>query len=123
MLTVPVLKLSKRLPRHARTHVPPTSNSSKSHTALPAKPTTTNGRKVTPDIPPIKEPKQHHHHHHRHQTQHQHHNHYHHPQHQPPPPQNHKMSLFGLGARQPTSAEKISAVENELKVIAEMHTR
>ncbi|KAK1835510.1 Tim10/DDP family zinc finger-domain-containing protein [Podospora conica] len=33
------------------------------------------------------------------------------------------MSMFGLGARQPTSAEKISAVENELKVIAEMHTR
>ncbi|KAK5657044.1 hypothetical protein OQA88_3570 [Cercophora sp. LCS_1] len=33
------------------------------------------------------------------------------------------MSLFGFGARQPTSAEKIASVENELKVIAEMHTR
>jgi hypothetical protein len=34
-----------------------------------------------------------------------------------------KMSMFGFGARAPTSAEKISAVENELKVVAEMHTR
>ncbi|KAK0731857.1 mitochondrial import inner membrane translocase subunit tim-10 [Lasiosphaeria hispida] len=33
------------------------------------------------------------------------------------------MSLFGFGKAQPTSAERISAVENELKVVAEMHTR
>jgi hypothetical protein len=33
------------------------------------------------------------------------------------------MSFLGLGRPQPTSAEKIAAVENELKVIAEMHTR
>ncbi|KAK4454585.1 mitochondrial import inner membrane translocase subunit tim-10 [Podospora aff. communis PSN243] len=33
------------------------------------------------------------------------------------------MSMFGFGARAPTSAEKVAAVENELKVVAEMHTR
>ena len=33
------------------------------------------------------------------------------------------MSFLGFGQRQPTSAEKIAAVENELKVLAEMHTR
>ncbi|KAK1752536.1 mitochondrial import inner membrane translocase subunit tim-10 [Echria macrotheca] len=33
------------------------------------------------------------------------------------------MSMFGFGARQPTSAEKIAAVENELKMIATMHAR
>lgn len=31
--------------------------------------------------------------------------------------------MFGLGRPQPTSAEKIAAVENELKVVAEMHSR
>ncbi|KAK0632792.1 Tim10/DDP family zinc finger-domain-containing protein [Immersiella caudata] len=31
--------------------------------------------------------------------------------------------MFGFGARAPTSAEKVAAVENELKVVAEMHTR
>lgn len=33
------------------------------------------------------------------------------------------MSFLGFGRPQPTSAEKIAAVENELKVIAEMHSR
>ncbi|KAK4220063.1 Tim10/DDP family zinc finger-domain-containing protein [Rhypophila decipiens] len=33
------------------------------------------------------------------------------------------MSFFGMGRAQPTSAEKIAAVENELKVVAEMHSR
>jgi len=34
------------------------------------------------------------------------------------------MSFLGLGGRaQPTSAEKIAAVENELKVMSEMHSR
>ena len=33
------------------------------------------------------------------------------------------MSFLGFGRPQPSSAEKIAAVENELKVIAEMHTR
>ncbi|KAK3905874.1 Tim10/DDP family zinc finger-domain-containing protein [Staphylotrichum tortipilum] len=33
------------------------------------------------------------------------------------------MSFLGLGRPQPTSAEKIAAVENELKVVAEMHSR
>ncbi|KAL2125442.1 hypothetical protein VTJ04DRAFT_1807 [Mycothermus thermophilus] len=33
------------------------------------------------------------------------------------------MSLFGFGRQQPTSAEKIAAVENELRVVAEMHSR
>ena len=31
--------------------------------------------------------------------------------------------MFGLGRPQPTSAEKIAAIENELKVVAEMHSR
>ncbi|KAL2260802.1 hypothetical protein VTK26DRAFT_5100 [Humicola hyalothermophila] len=31
--------------------------------------------------------------------------------------------MFGFGRPQPTSAEKIAAIENELKVVAEMHTR
>jgi len=31
--------------------------------------------------------------------------------------------MFGFGRPQPTSAEKIAAVENELKVVAEMHSR
>ncbi|KAL2136525.1 hypothetical protein VTI74DRAFT_3350 [Chaetomium olivicolor] len=33
------------------------------------------------------------------------------------------MSFLGFGRPQPTSAEKIAAVENELKVVAEMHSR
>jgi import inner membrane translocase subunit TIM10 len=33
------------------------------------------------------------------------------------------MSFLGFGRPQPTSEEKIAAVENELKVIAEMHSR
>ncbi|KAK3382481.1 mitochondrial import inner membrane translocase subunit tim-10 [Lasiosphaeria ovina] len=33
------------------------------------------------------------------------------------------MSFFGLGRPQPTSAEKIAAVENELKMMADMHNR
>ncbi|KAK4116709.1 hypothetical protein N656DRAFT_724341 [Canariomyces notabilis] len=33
------------------------------------------------------------------------------------------MSFFGFGKPQPTSAEKIAAVENELKVLTEMHNR
>lgn len=34
------------------------------------------------------------------------------------------MSFLGFGGRpQPTSAEKIAAVENELKVVADMHAR
>jgi hypothetical protein len=33
------------------------------------------------------------------------------------------MSFLGLGRPQPSSAEKIAAVENELKVVAEMHSR
>ncbi len=33
------------------------------------------------------------------------------------------MSFLGLGRAQPTSAEKIAAVENELKVMSEMHSR
>ncbi|KAK0618170.1 Tim10/DDP family zinc finger-domain-containing protein [Bombardia bombarda] len=33
------------------------------------------------------------------------------------------MSFLGFGKPQPTSAERISAVENELKVVAEMHSR
>jgi len=33
------------------------------------------------------------------------------------------MSMFGFGAPQMSSEQKISAVENELKVVAEMHTR
>ncbi|EJT78899.1 mitochondrial import inner membrane translocase subunit tim-10 [Gaeumannomyces tritici R3-111a-1] len=31
--------------------------------------------------------------------------------------------MFGLGRPQPTSAEKIAAVEAEMKLIAEMHNR
>jgi import inner membrane translocase subunit TIM10 len=33
------------------------------------------------------------------------------------------MSFLGFGQPKPTSAEKIAAVENELKVVAEMHSR
>lgn len=34
------------------------------------------------------------------------------------------MSFLGFGGRpQPTSAEKIAAVETELRVVAEMHSR
>ncbi|KAK4100708.1 hypothetical protein N658DRAFT_497149 [Parathielavia hyrcaniae] len=33
------------------------------------------------------------------------------------------MSFLGLGRPQPTSAEKIAAVETELKAVAEMHSR
>ncbi len=41
-----------------------------------------------------------------------------------PPSQPANMSFLGLGGRaQPTSAEKIAAVENELKVMSEMHSR
>ena len=41
----------------------------------------------------------------------------------PPPLPTAKMSFLGLGRAQPTSAEKIAAVENELKVMSEMHSR
>jgi len=34
-----------------------------------------------------------------------------------------KMSFFGLGRPQPTSAEKIAAVEQEMKLMADMHNR
>ena len=33
------------------------------------------------------------------------------------------MSLFGFGRAQPTSAEKIAAVETEMKLMADMHNR
>lgn len=33
------------------------------------------------------------------------------------------MSFFGLGRPQPTSAEKIAAVEQEMKLMADMHNR
>ncbi|KAK3693515.1 mitochondrial import inner membrane translocase subunit tim-10 [Podospora appendiculata] len=33
------------------------------------------------------------------------------------------MSFLGFGKAAPSSAEKIAAVENELKVVAEMHSR
>lgn len=33
------------------------------------------------------------------------------------------MSFFGLGRPQPTSAEKIAAVEAEMKLLADMHNR
>jgi hypothetical protein len=33
------------------------------------------------------------------------------------------MSFLGFGRPQPTSAEKIAAVENELRMVAEMHSR
>jgi hypothetical protein len=33
------------------------------------------------------------------------------------------MSFLGFGRPQPTSAEKIAAVENEVKVMSEMHSR
>ncbi|KAK3393843.1 Tim10/DDP family zinc finger-domain-containing protein [Podospora didyma] len=33
------------------------------------------------------------------------------------------MSFLGFGRPQPSSAEKIAAVENELKMVAEMHSR
>ncbi|OIW24023.1 hypothetical protein CONLIGDRAFT_624293 [Coniochaeta ligniaria NRRL 30616] len=33
------------------------------------------------------------------------------------------MSFFGMGRQQPTSAEKIAAVEQEMKLMASMHNR
>ncbi len=33
------------------------------------------------------------------------------------------MSFFGIGRPQPTSAEKIAAVEAEMKMMADMHNR
>jgi len=33
------------------------------------------------------------------------------------------MSFLGLGRPQPTSAEKIAAVEAEMKLLADMHNR
>lgn len=34
-----------------------------------------------------------------------------------------RMSFFGMGRQQPTSAEKIAAVEQEMKLMATMHNR
>lgn len=33
------------------------------------------------------------------------------------------MSFLGFGRPQPSSAERVAAVENELRVVAEMHAR
>lgn len=40
-----------------------------------------------------------------------------------PPFRIRKMSFFGMGRPQPTSAEKIASVEQEMKLMADMHNR